>query len=475
MLVSSLSVSFLFSLLSLFFLSSCLTLIFSFCLSHSLLPSPVCVAFIYSLLVSISFSHSFPTSTVSLSFHLPVCLTFIRPLNIPFLSDSCLCPPRLFSFLTVSLSFFLSVCLTLAFPPCLSYFFTLSIFFPVCLTFISSLFISFLFTFLPTSLNFILLCLSDSKCFHPSHSHFLSLSVSLFSPSLFSFPVCLTRVSSSFSLVFLHHVYLILMSFLSISLHFYFPTISLFFSFSACLTFIFPYLSLFSSLSPPSLLSHSYFPSLSLSSSLFFSSPFHLLLCLSHFHLSLSVSVFLPLSPFLIVSLLFPVSLTVFRSLFFFCVSSPSLPVCLIPSLPPCVSSSLIFFPIPLLFSLCQFPSIFTSLFLSLPAVISPLFDCLTLIFPPSLPPSCFLPVYLPLLLAFSFFSCQSPSLTPCLSPSLPVSLSLFHPCLSGSAAHTGLIIDAFSSTTEQETQAIDWLRNRHGFLPKVLKNMPWL
>ncbi len=264
----------------------------------------------------------------------------------------------------------------------------------------------------------------------PSVSLSLSLLVCLtFSPSLFSFPVCLTRVSSSFSLVFLHHVYLILMSFLSISLNFYFPTISLFFSFSACLTFIFPYLSLFSSLSPP----------------------------------------------FLIVSLLFPVSLTVFLSLFFFSVSSPSLPVCLIPSLPPCVSSSLIFFPIPLLFSLCQFPSIFTSLFLSLPAVIFPLFDCLTLIFPPSLPPSCFLPVYLPLLLAFSFFSCQSPSLTPCLSPSLPVSLSLFHPCLSGSAAHTGLIIDAFSSTTEQETQAIDWLRNRHGFLPKVLKNMPWL
>ncbi len=270
-----------------------------------------------------------------------------------------------------------------------------------------------------------------------------------------------------------------------------FPSVSLSLSLLVCLTFF--TLSFFlSCLShscffliltrvSSSCLSHSYVLPLYKSKFLFSNYlTLLLLLCLSHFHLSLSVSVFLPLSPFLIVSLLFPVSLTVFLSLFsslfhlplyLSVLFPPSLP----PSLPPCVSSSLIFFPIPLLFSLCQFPSIFTSLFLSLPAVISPLFDCLTLIFPPSLPHSCFLPVYLPLLLAFSFFSCQSPSLTPCLSPSLPVSLSLFHPCLSGSAAHTGLIIDAFSSTTEQETQAIDWLCNRHGFLPKVLKNMPWL
>ncbi len=157
MLVSSLSVSFLLSLLSLFFLSSCLTLIFSFCLSHSLLPSPVCVAFIYSLLVSISFSHSFPTSTVSLSFHLPVCLTFIRPLNIPFLSDSCLCPPP---------TVFSPYCLTLIFPFCLSHSCIPSLF---VLLFHPLYFLSCLshFHFLPIYLILVYLPPYQSQ-FHPS-------------------------------------------------------------------------------------------------------------------------------------------------------------------------------------------------------------------------------------------------------------------------------------------------------------------
>ncbi|KAL6481614.1 hypothetical protein MHYP_G00096940 [Metynnis hypsauchen] len=42
-------------------------------------------------------------------------------------------------------------------------------------------------------------------------------------------------------------------------------------------------------------------------------------------------------------------------------------------------------------------------------------------------------------------------------------------------SSHTGLIIDGFSNAAEPETQAIDWPRNRHGFLPKVVKNLPRL
>ncbi len=152
-----------------------------------------------------------------------------------------------------------------------------------------------------------------------------------------------------------------LCTFLPISFNFSFPTISLLFSFSACLTFIFTYLS------------HSNFPSL---------------------------TVFLSLS---------------------FSVSSPSLPVCLIPSLPVYPPLSFLphptlIFPLYLLISLsscCNFSPLIVSLSFSLPL-------CLTLVFSP---------VYLPLLLAFSFFSCQSPSLAPCLSRSLPVSL-LFSPSL---------------------------------------------
>ncbi len=263
---------------------------------------------------------------------------------------------------------FLPYCLTLIFPFCLShscipslfYFFTLSIFFPVCLTFISSLFISFLFTFLPTSLNFILLCLSDFKCFHPSHSHFLSLSVSLFSPSLFSFPVCLTRVSSSFSLVFLHHVYLILMSFLSISLHFFFPTISLFFSFSACLTSSFPIFLCFPPSLPPSLLSHSYFPSLSLSSSLSFLLRFiSLSTCLSY---SLPPSLCFLLSHFLPhPTLIFPLSISLHLYLLISlssCCHFP--PLWLSHSHFPSLSASLLFSP-----RLSPTPSRFLFLFLS--------------------------------------------------------------------------------------------------------------
>lgn len=37
------------------------------------------------------------------------------------------------------------------------------------------------------------------------------------------------------------------------------------------------------------------------------------------------------------------------------------------------------------------------------------------------------------------------------------------------------LIIDGLSSAAELETEAIDWPRNRHGFLLKVVKNLPWL
>lgn len=37
------------------------------------------------------------------------------------------------------------------------------------------------------------------------------------------------------------------------------------------------------------------------------------------------------------------------------------------------------------------------------------------------------------------------------------------------------LIIDGLSSSAELETRAIDWPRNRHGFLLKVVKNLLWL
>ncbi len=176
---------------------------------------------------------SFPT--VSLSFPLPVCLSFTLSISFPVrLILVFLRFPR-YSFPAVSPSFFFSACLTLfcplycpflsvslSFTPCQSQFLSPTLFLPlpshshfaylsVLLLFTLLIFLSFLShaCVLPDCFPSLLFfsdclplyfpfCLSDSKFFHRSHSHFLSLPVSLFfSPSLFSFPVCLTRVSSS--------------------------------------------------------------------------------------------------------------------------------------------------------------------------------------------------------------------------------------------------------------------------------------
>lgn len=57
---------------------------------------------------------------------------------------------------------------------------------------------------------------------------------------------------------------------------------------------------------------------------------------------------------------------------------------------------------------------------------------------------------------------------------SLSVSFS-FHRSGPFAPFFPALIIDGLSSAAELETRAIDWPPNRHGFLLKVVKNLPWL
>lgn len=57
---------------------------------------------------------------------------------------------------------------------------------------------------------------------------------------------------------------------------------------------------------------------------------------------------------------------------------------------------------------------------------------------------------------------------------SLSVSFS-FHRSGPFASFFPALIIDGLSSAAELETRAIDWPPNRHGFLLKVVKNLPWL